>query len=126
MIKIPHGNSLTIFATQTPCNRSLRIPPGRECDQDHEHELSHRFTGCQIPLPGRYRARQVVDFLEALPDEVVRAKALVRLSEAPGSRWLFERTGRCPVEKPLQVNDLRRVYRGLHAVLGFRMSCGNH
>ena len=67
---------------------------------DHAHALSHRFTGCQIPLPGRYRSSQMVRFLESLPGEVLRAKALVKLSEAPGYRWIFERTGQHPVGEP--------------------------
>ncbi|MGI9239209.1 MAG: GTP-binding protein, partial [Verrucomicrobiales bacterium] len=79
----------------------------------HEHALSHQFTGCQIPLPGRYRSPQLVHLLESLPDEVVRAKALVKLRKAPGCRWLFERTGRHPVEKPLQIDDLTRVSTSL-------------
>lgn len=80
---------------------------------DHEHGLSHRFTGCQIPMPGRYRGQQVIRFMESLPDEVVRAKALVRLREAPGSRFLFERTGRHPVEAPQQIDSLSRVSTSL-------------
>ncbi|MDF1738724.1 MAG: GTP-binding protein [Verrucomicrobiales bacterium] len=75
---------------------------GGEHLHDHEHALSHRFTGCQIPLPGRYRSSQMVRFLESLPAEVLRAKALVKLSEAPGYRWIFERTGRHPVGEPLK------------------------
>ena len=47
--------------------------------------------------------------VEALPDEVVRAKALVKLTEAPGCRWLFERTGRHPVGEPLEVSGLTKV-----------------
>ena len=76
---------------------------------DPAHALSHRFTGCQIPLPDRYRTIAVVRFLEALPDEVVRAKALVKLTEAPGCRWLFERTGRHPVTEPIEVSGLTKV-----------------
>lgn len=77
-----------------------------DATHDHEHALSHRFTGCQFPLPGRYRHQQIVRFLDSLPDEVVRAKALVKLSEAPGAYWLFERTGRHPIEAPIQVGGL--------------------
>jgi G3E family GTPase len=89
------------------------VPGGDHHDHDHHHDpahaLSHRFTGCQIPLPGRYRTIEVIRFLEALPEEVVRAKALVKLTEAPGCRWLFERTGRHPVGEPLEVSGLTKV-----------------
>ena len=73
------------------------------------HVLSHRFTGHQIPMPGRYRSEQIIRLLEGLPDEVVRAKALVELEDAPDSRWLFNRTGRHPVEDPEQVEGLTRT-----------------
>ena len=73
------------------------------------HVLSHRFTGHQILMPGRYRIEQVTRLLESLPDEVVRAKALVELEGAPETRWLFNRTGRHPVEDPEQVEGLSRT-----------------
>jgi len=96
----------------SPPPRELVPDPGHH-HHDHTHDpahaLSHRFTGCQIPLPDRYRAIEVIRFLEALPDEVVRAKALVKLIEAPGCRWLFERTGRHPVSEPLEVSGLTKV-----------------
>jgi len=82
----------------------------REKRQAREgHVLSHRFTGHQIPMPGRYRSEQVIRLLEGLPDEVVRAKALVELKDAPESRWLFNRTGRHPVGDPEQVDGLSRT-----------------
>lgn len=62
-----------VFSVRTPA--SVR---------DHEHTLSHRFTGCQFPLPGRYRQEQIMRLLQALPREVVRAKALVKLIRSPG------------------------------------------
>ncbi len=80
-----------------------------DATHDHEHGLSHRFTGCQFPLPGRFRGEQIVRFLEELPTEVVRAKALVKLRESPGSRWLFERVGTHPVESPQQVNEIKQT-----------------
>lgn len=73
------------------------------------HVLSHLFTGHQIPMPGRYQSEQIIRLLEALPDEVVRAKALVELEGTPDSRWLFNRTGRHPVEDPEQVEGLTRT-----------------
>jgi len=81
----------------------------RHLEHDPEHALSHRFTGCQVALPGRYRAEQMVRLLEALPPVVVRAKALVRLRERPGSRWLFGRCGSDPVGEPDEVGGLSKA-----------------
>ena len=80
------------------------------------HSLAHRLTGYQIPLPGRYRRNQVIDLLEALPDEVVRAKAMVEIEESPDVRWLFQRTGRDPVDKPVEVANLSRTPASLVCV----------
>jgi G3E family GTPase len=73
------------------------------------HSLSHRLTGYQISLPGRHQRDNVMKLLEALPADVVRAKALVDIEGAPGSRWLFQRTGRDPVDTPLEIDGLSRT-----------------
>jgi len=76
---------------------------------DHAHALSHRFTGCHVPLPGRYRGEDLIALLEALPPVVVRAKALVRLRDRPGSRWLFGRSTDDPVGEPYEVDGLAKA-----------------
>jgi G3E family GTPase len=73
---------------------------------DAAHALSHRFTGCQVQLPGRYRGEDLIALLEALPPVVVRAKALVRLLDRPGSRWLYGRCDGDPVGDPYEVDGL--------------------
>ena len=75
---------------------------------DHTHALSHRFTGCQVPLPGRYRSEDLIALLESLPPVVVRAKALVRLQDRP-SRWLFGRCTDDPVGEPYEVDGLAKA-----------------
>ena len=84
-----------------------------EVTSQRGHEITHRFSGVQTELPGRFRREQIIRLLELLPDSVVRAKALVELDEPPGSRWLFERTGRHPVEEPAKVDQLTRVKSSL-------------
>jgi G3E family GTPase len=76
---------------------------------DAAHALSHRFTGCQVPLPGRHRSKDLVALLEALPAIVVRAKALVRLVDRPGNRWLFGRCGSDPVGEPYEVDGISKA-----------------
>jgi G3E family GTPase len=76
---------------------------------DHTHALSHRFTGCQVPLPGRYRSEDLIALLESLPPVVVRAKALVRLQDRPRSRWLFGRSIDDPVGEPYEVDGLAKA-----------------
>ncbi|MDF1826016.1 MAG: GTP-binding protein [Verrucomicrobiales bacterium] len=116
----PHASRVTprelasdLVASRESADQGDRqCPPAgeRPCESDsvhdHEHSLSHQFTGYQIPLPGRFRKYQIQRLLELLPDEVVRAKALVKLTDPPGTRWLFERTGREAVSEPVEVKNL--------------------
>jgi G3E family GTPase len=79
---------------------------GADHRHDAVHALSHRFTGCQVPLPGRYRGEYLIALLEALPPAVVRAKALVWLRDRPGSRWLFGRSIDDPVGEPDRIDGI--------------------
>ncbi|MBL9155177.1 MAG: GTP-binding protein [Verrucomicrobiales bacterium] len=91
-------------------NRLFRFRPADEkADRHPVQHLTHAFTGVQVPLGGRFRENQVRQFLEALPEVVIRAKLLTRLTERPGARWLFERTARHPVPEPVDVPDIEHV-----------------
>jgi G3E family GTPase len=78
-------------------------------EEDDVHHLSHRFSGVQVPLPGKIRRASIERLLVGLPPWVLRAKALVKLAEQPGSRWLFERSGSDPVFPPIEVPGISRV-----------------
>lgn len=78
-------------------------------DVSPRHQLAHEFTGCQILLPEPLPSLSVRSWLDALPEEVIRAKALVRTVESPGQRHLFERVGRAVEPAPLRVAISDRV-----------------
>lgn len=67
------------------------------------HHLAHEFTGCQILLPEPLKATDLFAWLAALPDSVIRAKALVRTTEIPDYRMLFERVGTEISPEPFRV-----------------------
>jgi len=60
---------------------------------DEVHLLSHQVKGIQLSLPSKVRRTAIENVLKKLPDEVLRAKALVKLVEEPGVRWIFEKVG---------------------------------
>tara|TARA_B100001939_G_scaffold338216_1_gene343536 strand:- start:570 stop:1472 length:903 start_codon:yes stop_codon:yes gene_type:complete len=64
---------------------------GGESHHDEVHLLSHQIQGCQVSLPPKVRRSAIERILKKLPNEVLRAKALVKIIEAPGAKWLFER-----------------------------------
>lgn len=84
--------------------------------RDEAHRLSHRFTGVSLPLPPRVRRRDIEALLRDLPPWVVRAKALVKLVEEPGMRWLFERAGTEEIGEPIPVPGIRRSSASLVCV----------
>jgi G3E family GTPase len=75
--------------------------------RSHGHRLSHAFTGCQILLPPIVHHQQIISWLRALPDSVIRAKALVTTFEIDHCRHLFERVGtdRFPDPISLPISD---------------------
>jgi len=75
----------------------------------HGHHLAHAFTGCQILLPPRVREMTMLAWLNALPDSVYRAKALVSLVDSPEVRHLFERVSMDVMPHPLEVPISPRV-----------------
>ena len=60
---------------------------------DEVHLLSHQVKGIQLSLPSKVRRTAIKNVLKKLPGEVLRAKALVKLVEEPGVRWIFEKVG---------------------------------
>ena len=51
----------------------------------------------------------VRNWLKKLPDSVIRAKALVTLTDAPDSRFLYERVGQEVSPDPIQVPTVSNV-----------------
>lgn len=90
--------------------------PASERGRDEVHLLSHQVKGCQISLPPKVRRTAIERLLSRLPDGVLRAKALVKLVEEPGTRWLFEKSG-CEVSpSPIPVPGITRLPSSLLCV----------
>lgn len=59
----------------------------------HHHDAKHHFASCEIPLPATVEKRAFEEFLNSLPEEVLRAKGLVVLREDPGEFQIFQKVG---------------------------------
>lgn len=57
------------------------------------HGISHEITACQIQIHDRVAIETIKPWLEALPSEVMRAKALIDLTDDLEKRYLYERVG---------------------------------
>jgi len=94
------------------------INVGEFCDShsghhDEVHLLSHQVKGCQVSLPPKVRNSSMERLLKKLPKEVLRAKALVKVIEQPGSRWLFERVDNEISPSPISVSDISNLSSSL-------------
>lgn len=59
----------------------------------HHHHAKHHFASCEIPLPPLMAKKTFEEFLNSLPEEVLRAKGLVVLREEPGEFKIFQKGG---------------------------------
>lgn len=97
-------------AQQTVAMRPFRFRPAETSRQhDEVHNLTHAFTGCQIPLPGKLSHAQALRLMNSLPPQVVRAKLLARISDRPGCRWLYERVNSLALPEPTPAPEIERV-----------------
>ncbi len=60
---------------------------------DHRH-ADHHFSSMEISLPQVVSRRSFHHVLKQLPDEVIRAKGLVRFSESPEEYFIFQKVDR--------------------------------
>lgn len=73
------------------------------------HRFAHEFTGCNIVIPEAADESQVVEWMQALPESVIRAKALVTLKSEPEIRYLFERVGMEISPRPFPVRSVSQA-----------------
>jgi G3E family GTPase len=62
-------------------------------DGHHHHHAKHHFASCEIPLPAFVEKQALEEFLNSLPEEVLRAKGLVVFREDPGEFQIFQKVG---------------------------------
>lgn len=96
---------------EAPQKEATRLQPDPHRSHSHhgEHEISHQFTSHRFPLPSRVPLRSMEALFEGLPDPILRAKALVKLVEHPGPRWLFQRCGNEPPSAPQRVDQVQGI-----------------
>ncbi len=79
-----HANARDRF---TVARQGLQAPH----QHDPAHALAHRYTALQIELPRRLHPLQLVNWLESLPPNVIRAKGIVEFADSPGRFHFFQR-----------------------------------
>ena len=94
-------------------------PAGCDCGHDHDHHDheehahdhhdhahgAHHFASLQVDLPEVVTRRSLERFLDALPNEVIRAKGLVRLAESPHEYHVFQKVEQAVQLLPIGTNS---------------------
>lgn len=69
-------------------------PPDPDHSPHHHHHpthAEHHFSSVELPLPAQISRRRFEDFLHKLPEEVLRAKGLVRFVDSPEELFVFQK-----------------------------------
>jgi G3E family GTPase len=86
----------------------------RAVSQDPElvRQQTHAFTSLKVLLPRMVKHSAILWWMKNLPGGVLRAKALVALTDAPGLHFLYQRVGseadEFPIELPPGASDPAR------------------
>ena len=57
-----------------------------------EHTLAHDFVATTLALPAIVRRDDLLRWIDALPPEILRVKAIARFADEPGAEFLVEKT----------------------------------
>jgi G3E family GTPase len=107
--------SRSVVAHPSGCDCGHEEHHHHEHDEPHDHShAEHHFASLQIELPPLVARAALNHFLTALPDEVIRAKGLVRLAESPDEYHVFQK-----VERNVQLLPIGRTSRIEHPVAVF-------
>jgi len=97
---------------------------GGHHDHDHDHEEhhhhhgDHHFSSMELPLPESVSQSRFTDVLKNLPDEVIRAKGLVRFTEKPDELFVFQKVDRFEEPQFFPVGANPRVKTPLALFIG--------
>ncbi|HEY8902919.1 MAG TPA: GTP-binding protein [Chthoniobacterales bacterium] len=108
---------------------------GSECAHDHEHhgesnheqeEHEHRhgkhhFASLQFDLPETVTRASLEKFLASMPEEVIRAKGLVRLADSPGEYHVFQKVDRSDAVQLLPIGPKSRLDTAVVVLIGPRI-----
>ncbi len=87
--------------------------------EDHDHHHSeHHFSSLELPLPEWVVKGAFHQLLRNLPQEVIRAKGLVRFVENPGELFVFQKVDRFDEPQLFPIGDTARINTPLALFIG--------
>ncbi|MFZ0711193.1 MAG: GTP-binding protein [Terrimicrobiaceae bacterium] len=90
-----------------------------EHPEHHYHDHSeHHFSSLEVPLPERIPQKTFAQLLRNLPEEVIRAKGLVRFAENPDEFFVFQKVDRFDEPQFFPIGDTARINTPLALFIG--------
>jgi G3E family GTPase len=71
--------------------RGRANPPSVALPREHLPHDAHHYAAIELPMPAAIARADLLRFLDALPDEVVRAKGVAFLPDEGGNAYLFQK-----------------------------------
>jgi G3E family GTPase len=100
-----------------PCEHCGQHQEEEQPEHRHDH-AEHHFSSLELPLPERISKRTFARLLRSLPDEVIRAKGLVRFAENPGEFFVFQKVDRFDEPQFFPIGDTARINTPLALFIG--------
>lgn len=90
-----------------------------EEEHHHHHEhADHHFASLELALPELVERKSFEKMLTSLPDEVIRAKGIVRFADAPKEFFIFQKVDRFDTPQFFPAGDSPRVSTPLVLFIG--------
>ena len=99
------------------CSRDQHHDHGEHDHQEHAHQ-DHHFASMELVLPAMVSRQRFGEFLKTLPDEVIRAKGVVRFADAPDEFFVFQKVDRFDEPQFFPVGSSPRVTTPLALFIG--------
>lgn len=97
-------------------------PPGPDHSSHHHHHESrhsdHHFTSVELLLPAQLSRDRFEEFLRGLPEEVLRAKGIVRFDDSPGELFVFQKVDRADTPQFFPLGASARIQTPLILFIG--------
>ncbi len=90
-------------------------------DGHAKHHLSHAFVGLHMDLPNPMSEEHLQRWLRSLPSNVLRAKGVVRLTNAPDRWFQFQRVDKFRSEATLHELQQEPVFPPCAVLIGVEL-----
>jgi G3E family GTPase len=87
-------------------------------DRHHPNHSEHHFSSLELLLPDRVVKSTFYELLRNLPEEVIRAKGLVRFVESPDEFFVFQKVDRFDEPQFFPIGGIARVNTPLALFIG--------